>query len=142
MPSGSGVRAQAVGADGSMVDDFVINRHGRVVAVRNAPSPAATSSLAIADHIWDAMARRPERVDAPIAPAVGPVCDGSVGRAIGRRVCRDERPTMIVTTPARPARSLATRIAGQHPPLMAPTRCHAAATTSPASRSSRPSANG
>ena len=56
VPSGSGVRAQAVGADGSMVDDFVISRHGRVVAVRNAPSPAATSSLAIADHIWDAMA--------------------------------------------------------------------------------------
>jgi L-2-hydroxyglutarate oxidase LhgO len=56
VPSGSGVRAQAVGADGSMVDDFVISRHGRVVAVRNAPSPAATSSLAIADHIWDALA--------------------------------------------------------------------------------------
>jgi len=55
VPAGSGVRAQAVGADGSMVDDFVINHHGRVTSVRNAPSPAATSSLAIADHIWDAV---------------------------------------------------------------------------------------
>jgi L-2-hydroxyglutarate oxidase LhgO len=47
----SGVRAQAVDADGSMVDDFRISTLGRVVAVRNAPSPAATSSLAIAEHI-------------------------------------------------------------------------------------------
>jgi L-2-hydroxyglutarate oxidase LhgO len=47
----SGVRAQAVDADGSMVDDFRISKLGRVVAVRNAPSPAATSSLAIAEHI-------------------------------------------------------------------------------------------
>jgi (S)-2-hydroxyglutarate dehydrogenase len=59
VPAGSGVRAQAVGADGSMVDDFVINHHGRVIAVRNAPSPAATSSLAIADHIWDAISAAP-----------------------------------------------------------------------------------
>lgn len=48
-----GVRAQAVGRDGSMVDDFVINQEDRVVEVRNAPSPAATSSLAIAELIVD-----------------------------------------------------------------------------------------
>ena len=47
----AGVRAQAVDADGSLVDDFRIGRAGPVVTVRNAPSPAATSSLAIAEHV-------------------------------------------------------------------------------------------
>jgi L-2-hydroxyglutarate oxidase LhgO len=47
----AGVRAQAVAADGSLVDDFRISRLGAVVAVRNAPSPAATSALAIAEHV-------------------------------------------------------------------------------------------
>ena len=47
----SGVRAQAVDPDGSLVDDFRIHRAGPVVAVRNAPSPAATASLAIAERI-------------------------------------------------------------------------------------------
>jgi L-2-hydroxyglutarate oxidase LhgO len=51
VPAPSGVRAQAVDADGSLVDDFRISRLGPVVAVRNAPSPAATSSLAIAEHV-------------------------------------------------------------------------------------------
>jgi (S)-2-hydroxyglutarate dehydrogenase len=51
--AGAGVRAQAVDADGSLVDDFRIHRVGKVVVVRNAPSPAATSSLAIAEHIVD-----------------------------------------------------------------------------------------
>jgi L-2-hydroxyglutarate oxidase LhgO len=45
------VRAQAVGRDGTLVDDFAIERIGPVTAVRNAPSPAATSSLAIAEEI-------------------------------------------------------------------------------------------
>ncbi|HMA47756.1 MAG TPA: L-2-hydroxyglutarate oxidase [Frankiaceae bacterium] len=48
---GAGVRAQAVGRDGSLVDDFVVHHQGRVVHVRNAPSPAATSSLAIAESV-------------------------------------------------------------------------------------------
>ncbi len=47
----AGVRAQAVDPDGSLVDDFRIGRVGPVVTVRNAPSPAATSSLAIAEHV-------------------------------------------------------------------------------------------
>jgi len=47
----AGVRAQAVDPDGSLVDDFRLARLGRVVAVRNAPSPAATSALAIAEHV-------------------------------------------------------------------------------------------
>ncbi|MEV5559770.1 L-2-hydroxyglutarate oxidase [Nonomuraea wenchangensis] len=46
-----GVRAQAVARDGRLVDDFVVDVHGNVVLVRNAPSPAATSSLAIAKHV-------------------------------------------------------------------------------------------
>ena len=52
----AGVRAQAVDRDGSLVDDFRISkigRDGRVLAVQNAPSPAASSSLAIAQHICD-----------------------------------------------------------------------------------------
>lgn len=43
----SGVRAQALARDGSLVDDFVLGGSGRILHVRNAPSPAATSSLAI-----------------------------------------------------------------------------------------------
>lgn len=49
----SGVRAQAVDDDGTLVDDFRIQHTGRTVWVRNAPSPAATSSLAIAEVLVD-----------------------------------------------------------------------------------------
>jgi (S)-2-hydroxyglutarate dehydrogenase len=47
----SGIRAQALGPDGSFVDDFVFEESAGVLHVRNAPSPGATSSLAIADEI-------------------------------------------------------------------------------------------
>ena len=47
----SGIRAQAVDLDGSMVDDFRFRGSGRVMHLVNAPSPAATSSLAIAADI-------------------------------------------------------------------------------------------
>ena len=47
----AGIRAQALDPDGSLVDDFRIRRIGSVIAVRNAPSPGATSSMAIAEHI-------------------------------------------------------------------------------------------
>jgi len=50
---GSGVRAQAIGRDGRMIDDFVIKQSGNIINVLNAPSPAATSSLAIGDTISD-----------------------------------------------------------------------------------------
>jgi len=43
----SGVRAQALDRDGTLVDDFRLGGSERVLHVRNAPSPAATSSLAI-----------------------------------------------------------------------------------------------
>jgi L-2-hydroxyglutarate oxidase LhgO len=51
VPAPAGVRAQAVDRRGNLVDDFALTRSGSIVAVRNAPSPAATSSLAIAEHI-------------------------------------------------------------------------------------------
>ena len=49
----AGVRAQAMDADGSLVEDFRFSRRGPVFCVRNAPSPAATASLAIADMVVD-----------------------------------------------------------------------------------------
>jgi len=49
----SGVRAQAVERDGSLVDDFRITHSDGVTNVRNAPSPAATSSFAIAEYVVD-----------------------------------------------------------------------------------------
>jgi L-2-hydroxyglutarate oxidase len=51
VPAGAGVRAQAVRRSGDLVDDFLISRRGRQVHVLNAPSPAATSALAIARHV-------------------------------------------------------------------------------------------
>ena len=50
-PSPSGVRAQALAPDGNLMDDFEINNIGNMIHVINAPSPAATSSLAIGEHI-------------------------------------------------------------------------------------------
>ena len=52
-PGHSGIRAQALARDGSLIDDFVFSQTGRVLHVRNAPSPAATASLAIAREIAD-----------------------------------------------------------------------------------------
>ncbi|WP_183095253.1 L-2-hydroxyglutarate oxidase [Nocardioides stalactiti] len=52
---GAGVRAQAVARDGSLLDDFAIVQGDGVTSVRNAPSPAATSSLAIAAYVVDRM---------------------------------------------------------------------------------------
>jgi 2-hydroxyglutarate dehydrogenase len=49
----AGVRAQAIARDGTLVDDFVITETERAVHVRNAPSPAATSALALAELIAD-----------------------------------------------------------------------------------------
>jgi (S)-2-hydroxyglutarate dehydrogenase len=48
-----GVRAQAVSRDGRLVDDFTISETPGAIHVRNAPSPAATSSLALAAEIVD-----------------------------------------------------------------------------------------
>jgi L-2-hydroxyglutarate oxidase len=56
--AGSGVRAQAVNREGRLVDDFCIVEADRMIHVLNAPSPAATASLAIGAHIADLAARR------------------------------------------------------------------------------------
>jgi L-2-hydroxyglutarate oxidase LhgO len=50
-PGGAGVRAQAVARDGALVDDFAFAEGPRMVHVLNAPSPAATASLAIGEHV-------------------------------------------------------------------------------------------
>jgi len=49
----AGVRAQALDRDGNLIEDFLIERTGQAVHIRNAPSPAATSSLALAELIAD-----------------------------------------------------------------------------------------
>jgi L-2-hydroxyglutarate oxidase len=59
VPAGAGVRAQALDRDGSLVDDFRIHRFGPITAVRNAPSPAATSCMAIAEHVVDVLDGKP-----------------------------------------------------------------------------------
>jgi len=53
LPGPSGIRAQAVRSDGTFVDDFWFETYARVLVVRNAPSPAATASLALAREIVD-----------------------------------------------------------------------------------------
>jgi len=53
VPAPAGIRAQAVRADGTLVDDFLFARSARVLHVKNAPSPGATASLAIAKTIAD-----------------------------------------------------------------------------------------
>ncbi len=52
-PAFAGVRAQAVARDGTLLDDFAFSRTERALHVRNAPSPAATSALAIARLVAD-----------------------------------------------------------------------------------------
>jgi len=54
--SHAGVRAQALAADGSLLDDFWFDHSENVLHVRNAPSPGATSSLALAREIVDVAA--------------------------------------------------------------------------------------
>jgi L-2-hydroxyglutarate oxidase len=58
LPGPSGVRAQAVSPDGSMVDDFLIVQDEQVINVCNAPSPAATSSLNIGQSIVERLLPR------------------------------------------------------------------------------------
>lgn len=49
--AGAGVRAQAVSVTGALADDFILVDEGSVLSIRNAPSPAATSSFAIAEFL-------------------------------------------------------------------------------------------
>ncbi|MEI2778364.1 MAG: L-2-hydroxyglutarate oxidase [Tetrasphaera sp.] len=57
--AGCGIRAQAVDRAGGLLDDFQIGQEDGITTVRNAPSPAATSSLAIAEFIVDRMTGAP-----------------------------------------------------------------------------------
>jgi len=54
---GAGVRAQALDRNGNLLDDFRIDEARNAIHVRNAPSPAATSSLAIGGHVADLAAK-------------------------------------------------------------------------------------
>ena len=58
IPSESGVRAQAVDRSGALLDDFHIVQSNRMIHVCNAPSPAATASLAIGEYVVNAAARQ------------------------------------------------------------------------------------
>jgi L-2-hydroxyglutarate oxidase len=49
----AGVRAQAWARDGALLDDFVVDQVGNVTLLRNAPSPAATSAMSIANYVLD-----------------------------------------------------------------------------------------
>ena len=57
MSGGAGVRAQIVMADGSLADDFLIMEAPNAIHVLNAPSPAATASIAIGKHIAELASR-------------------------------------------------------------------------------------
>lgn len=54
LPYRTGIRAMAVDRSGNMLDDFLIKKTARSVHICNAPSPAATSAFAIADHLFEA----------------------------------------------------------------------------------------
>lgn len=58
LPGPSGVRAQALARDGTLVDDFAFSTTERALHVRNAPSPAATSAFAIAREVADRFDQR------------------------------------------------------------------------------------
>jgi len=57
-PAPAGIRAQAVGRDGALLDDFAIVETSRIVHVLNAPSPAATASLSIGRSIVERLEKR------------------------------------------------------------------------------------
>ena len=57
-PGGAGVRAQAVAADGRLIDDFVVTESPRAVHLLNVPSPASTASIAIGDSVRDLVQSR------------------------------------------------------------------------------------
>jgi (S)-2-hydroxyglutarate dehydrogenase len=65
VPGHAGVRGQAVARDGTLIDDFVVSRTERALHLRNAPSPAATSCLALARLIADRAEEELGIADAP-----------------------------------------------------------------------------
>jgi (S)-2-hydroxyglutarate dehydrogenase len=65
VPARAGVRAQAIDMTGALLDDFALDRGRHVVWVRNAPSPAATSSLAIAEELVERLTGAGQRTAGP-----------------------------------------------------------------------------
>jgi L-2-hydroxyglutarate oxidase len=57
-PGGAGVRAQACARDGRLIDDFLIEQDDLMIHILNAPSPAATASLAIGETIAEMISKR------------------------------------------------------------------------------------
>ena len=57
-PAPAGVRAQALGHNGEILDDFIIQERDHIINVENAPSPAATASLNIGRLIVDKLERQ------------------------------------------------------------------------------------
>ncbi len=51
----AGIRAQLMNANGTLEDDFCIKKSGNIISILNAPSPAATSSIAIADYLIESL---------------------------------------------------------------------------------------
>ena len=95
LPGPSGIRAQALAPDGTLLDDFVFHESDGVVHVRNAPSPGATSSLAIAG-----VDRRPRRGEG-CGRGVGLKSDTGPVRSVGH-VTRFAR-ALPRRSPSRPA---------------------------------------
>jgi L-2-hydroxyglutarate oxidase LhgO len=80
-PAPAGVRAQAVDHAGNLVDDFLVEVLGNVYAIRNAPSPAATSSLAIAEHFVEKLFSSEEAPQGDRRPTDDVARDGRSGGA-------------------------------------------------------------
>ena len=106
LPGPAGVRAQALGRDGSLVDDFVVSETERALHVRNAPSPAATSSLALARLIAD---QRPMKVlvtghDGYIGTVLTPLLQRGGPRAASASTSACSPTTRSARPPELPAR--------------------------------------
>ena len=90
-PGKSGVRAQALGTRGQLIDDFKIEVHGNCIHVLNAPSPAATASLAIGERISQIAAKR---FSLPL-PKVAAKAASSIGKtpSAGKRADSRKKPS-------------------------------------------------
>src|SRR5699024_7261033 len=89
-----GIRAQAMNRDGTLVDDFVIDRAGATMFVRNASSPEPASALASAEHLVDT-------VEAEVR-GLRPRKSEGVART-------RERPASVVLATKEPARALSSQ---------------------------------
>ena len=81
-PYPSGIRAQAVGQDGSLIHDFLFAESNRMIHVLNAPSPAATAALPIGQMIAERALGEPNTAtaDDPPGAVAGDACAPSAQR--------------------------------------------------------------